>query len=190
MILLVDNYDSFTFNVHQALGSLPQLEGEEIRVVRNDAASAEDVVRWRPRAVILSPGPGHPRDAGLSLTLPDHLPDTPLLGVCLGHQALAHAAGGLVGRSERPTHGQTVSIEHDGGRPFRTLPSPFNAALYHSLVVLDEQLPETLEVAARTSHGDIMALRHRQRPHCGVQFHPESFMTEHGSRLLSDLLTW
>lgn len=190
MILIVDNYDSFTFNLHQALAALPQLADEELRVVRNDAAPPAEVAAWKPRAVILSPGPGHPRDAALSLTLPDALPDTPLLGVCLGHQALALAAGARVTRSPRPTHGRRVSIEHDGGAPLRGLASPFDAALYHSLVVTDEELPESLEVCARTPAGDIMALRHRHRPHCGVQFHPESFMTEHGPRLLADLLTW
>lgn len=190
MILLVDNYDSFTFNLFQAVAPLAARAGDEVRVLRNDAATADAVATWRPSAVILSPGPGHPRDAGLSLTLPDRLPDTPTLGVCLGHQALATAAGARVERSPRPRHGRPIPVEHDGLAPFRDLPNPFEAALYHSLVVLEDGLPEDWAVSARSPEGDVMGLRHRERPHCGVQFHPESFMTAHGSALLSDFLAW
>jgi len=190
VILIIDNYDSFTFNLYQAIASLPEVGQEEVRVVRNDGADLETVRRWSPRAILLSPGPGHPRDAQLSLELPDAFPKTPILGVCLGHQALAHLAGARVERAPNPRHGSTVSIHHDERSPFRGVPNPFDAALYHSLIVRGDDLGNPWTACASTATGDIMGIRHRDRPHCGVQFHPESFMTAHGPKILANLLEW
>jgi anthranilate synthase/aminodeoxychorismate synthase-like glutamine amidotransferase len=186
MILLIDNYDSFTHNLWQALGACAG--GEEVRVVRNDALAPGELVALAPRRVVLSPGPGHPAASRLSLLAPQLFPDTPLLGVCLGHQALALCHGGRVVRSPRPTHGRAVAIHHDGAAPFAALPGDFEAALYHSLMVEPESLPACLRVAARSPAGDIMALRHVDRPHVGVQFHPESFLTPDGPALLAAFL--
>lgn len=186
MILLIDNYDSFTHNLWQALGACAG--GEEVRVVRNDALAPDALVALRPRRVVLSPGPGHPRDARLSLLAPALLPRVPLLGVCLGHQALALAEGARVVRAPRPTHGRALPILHDGQGVLAALPARFEAALYHSLVVEEASLPPALRVAARTEAGDIMALRHVARPHVGVQFHPESFLTPAGPALLAAFL--
>lgn len=186
MILLIDNYDSFTWNLFQALGVIA--DGEEIRVLRNDACPPEALAALRARRVVLSPGPGHPRDSGLSLLASDLLPDTPLLGVCLGHQALGLAAGAHVERTPRPTHGRAVTLHHDGLAPFDRWPAEMPVALYHSLVIQPAPWPAALEIAGRNDAGDIMAIRHRSRPHVGVQFHPESFMTTAGSALLSSFL--
>ncbi len=186
MILLVDNYDSFTHNLWQALGACAS--DEEVRVVRNDALTPVGLAALAPRRVVLSPGPGHPRDARLSLAAPALLPHVPLLGVCLGHQVLALAEGGRVVRAPRPTHGRAVAILHDGQGLFAALPARFEAALYHSLIVEEATLPPSLQVAARTAAGDIMALRHVARPHVGVQFHPESFLTPAGPALLRAFL--
>ena len=186
MILLIDNYDSFTHNLWQALGACAG--GEEVRVVRNDALAPDELRALRPRRVVLSPGPGHPSRAGLSLLAPELLPETPLLGVCLGHQALALCHGARVERAPRPTHGRAVEIHHTGEDLFTALPSPFPAALYHSLIVVPATLPACLRVTARSSAGDIMALRHVDRPHAGVQFHPESFLTPAGPALLRAFL--
>lgn len=208
MILIVDNYDSFTHNLYQLVRSclleavepIPRnarsrsarqpASGDpcEVLVIRNDAREVGDIVSLAPSHVILSPGPGHPRDAGLSTTLPNALVTTPILGVCLGHQALAHAAKAVVTRSPRPTHGQTVPILHDGSTPFETCPSPTPVALYHSLVVNEASLPDTIVVTARSLAGDVMALRHKARPHFGVQFHPESFLTPIGPHLMRNFL--
>lgn len=187
LILLIDNYDSFTFNLYQILlsNAAPRTE---LRVIRNDAMTAHELQRLEPERVVLSPGPGHPAVSGLSLQASALLPQTPLLGVCLGHQALALSCGALVGRAPHPTHGWPVPITHDGKQGFEGLPSPLPAALYHSLVVEEPGLPDCLEVAARAPTGDIMALRHRQRPHLGVQFHPESFMTTDGPSLIRNFL--
>ena len=185
MILLVDNYDSFTHNLWQLLRASSK---DEVRVVRNDALSAGQAAELNPSRVVLSPGPGHPRDAGLSLTLPEALPDTPVLGVCLGHQALALAAGARVVHAPTPTHGQAVAIHHGGSTLFGDLPDPLEVALYHSLAVDPSTLPPTLRVDAATAEGTIMALSHRERPHHGVQFHPESFMTAAGSTLVEAFL--
>jgi anthranilate synthase/aminodeoxychorismate synthase-like glutamine amidotransferase len=187
VILIIDNYDSFTFNLVQALGPIAGTD-RPLRVVRNDALSDAEVLALAPSHVVLSPGPGDPRDAGLCLQLPDLLPRTPILGVCLGHQALALSAGGRVVRSPRPTHGRTIPIDHDGQALFAGLPQPFEAALYHSLVIEAESLPPCLRVTARGPHGDVMAIQHVDRPHSGVQFHPESFMTGRGRSLLENFL--
>jgi len=186
VILLIDNYDSFTYNVLQLVA--PRAGGRPVRVVRNDALAPEAAAALRPDAVILSPGPGHPRDAGLSITLPPRLPDTPILGICLGHQALAWRDGARVGRSPRPLHGRASPVVHDARGLFEGLPTPFAAARYHSLVVDRESLPAGWHVSAWTDAGDIMALRHDERPHDGIQFHPESFLTECGGALLENFL--
>lgn len=188
MILLIDNYDSFTFNLYQLLLSITGPE-TDLQVVRNDALSGPELQRLQPEQVVLSPGPGHPRASGLSLLASDLLPETPLLGVCLGHQALALACGAQVGRAPHPIHGQPLPIDHDGKAPFDGLPSPVHAALYHSLVVMEPGLPDCLAITARSPAGDIMALRHRERPHVGVQFHPESFMTTDGPSFIQNFLS-
>lgn len=188
MILLIDNYDSFTYNLHQLLADCAG-SSEEVQVVRNDALDAEELRERGADRVVLSPGPGHPRDSRLSLEASERLPHVPILGVCLGHQALALALGGRVDRSPRPTHGRPVAMHHDGSPLFAGVPDPFEAALYHSLRVDRATLPDALVVSAWNDAGDIMALRHRDRPHHGVQFHPESFMSAAGRRLVTNFLS-
>ena len=183
-VLVLDNYDSFTYNLVQYLGEL----GAELEVVRNDAASAEELVARRPDRVVVSPGPGKPPDdAGVSVDLIPRAAEAgiPVLGVCMGLQSLAHAFGGRVVRGD-PVHGKPATVEHDGRTIFRGLESPLVAGRYHSLVV-DPALPEELEVSARS--GDtVMAIRHRELPCEGVQFHPESVLTAHGKALLRNFL--
>lgn len=186
-VLLIDNYDSFTHNLGQLIASLAG-PAVALEVVRNDAEDAEDLAAQPWSHVVLSPGPGHPRDSGLSLSLPALLPNTPVLGVCLGHQALAWAQGACIVRATRPTHGATQPVHHDRRGVFEGLPDPFDAALYHSLAVGSADWPATLTIRARSPHGDIMAAQHAARPHLGVQFHPESFMTPHGPRLVQRFL--
>ena len=185
MIVLLDNYDSFTYNLYQYLGEL----GAELRVVRNDEMSAGEVLALRPSAVVVSPGPGNPDQAGISLELVRRCTGAlPLLGVCLGHQALGQAFGGRVVRAPRLMHGKTSAIHHDGRSLFRGLPQPFTATRYHSLVVDRDSVPECLEVSAWTEDGVVMGLRHRQHPVEGVQFHPESILTAAGKDLLRNFL--
>ncbi|GIX05450.1 MAG: glutamine amidotransferase [Planctomycetaceae bacterium] len=185
MILLIDNYDSFVFNLARYLEEL----GMPTRVVRHDVLSVEAVLALKPRAIVLSPGPCTPREAGICVPLVQRLPaDIPLLGVCLGHQALAAAWGGRVLRADVPVHGQASWIYHDGSSLFAEIPSPFRAARYHSLVVEETTLPDVLRVTARTAEGIVMGLEHRQLPQYGVQFHPESILTEYGHRLLANFL--
>jgi anthranilate synthase/aminodeoxychorismate synthase-like glutamine amidotransferase len=182
-VLVIDNYDSFTFNLVQYLGEL----GVESRVVKNDEIRATDVLASRPDAVLISPGPCTPDDAGISLgTIAEVAGKVPLLGVCLGHQAIGQAFGGRVVRAERLMHGKTSPIEHDGRGLFDGLPSPFEATRYHSLLVERASLPGCLEVSAWTAEGEIMALRHKTHDVEGVQFHPESVLTLEGKRLLSN----
>jgi anthranilate synthase/aminodeoxychorismate synthase-like glutamine amidotransferase len=183
MILLIDNYDSFTFNLFQYLGEL----GAEIRVVRNDALTVSDILSLAPRGIVISPGPGTPKDAGVSLDLLRSGIKMPLLGVCLGHQAIGEAFGGDVVRAH-PMHGKTSEVLHDGRTLFTDLPNPFVATRYHSLVVRPETLPPCLEVSAWTKDGTIMGLRHKELPIEGVQFHPESFLTTVGKDLLRNFL--
>jgi anthranilate synthase/aminodeoxychorismate synthase-like glutamine amidotransferase len=185
MILLVDNYDSFTYNLYQYLGEL----GAELRVVRNDEISANEALGLRPAAIVISPGPGTPDQAGISLDLIRTAAGrVPLLGVCLGHQCLGQAFGGRVVRAPKLMHGKTSPIRHDGRNIFAGLSDPFTATRYHSLVVARDGLPDCLEVSAWTDDGVVMGLRHREHPLEGVQFHPESILTDSGKTLLRNFL--
>ncbi len=184
MILVIDNYDSFTYNLAQYLGEL----GASVHVARNDAITLEDIAALRPSHIVISPGPGTPEQAGISVdVIKRFAAEIPILGVCLGHQAIGFAFGGQVVRAERLMHGKVSLIHHDGKGIFAGLPSPFSATRYHSLI-LSEPLPDCLEVCARTAEGEIMAVRHRSYPVVGVQFHPESILTEHGHYLLRSFL--
>ncbi len=186
MILVIDNYDSFTFNLVHYLLEL----GAEVEVVRNDGISARQALSMRPQAVLLSPGPCTPNEAGVCLDLIAAAAEArlPLLGVCLGHQALGQAFGGAVIRAEQVMHGKTSPIVHDGSGVFTGLPSPFLATRYHSLIVRNSDLPDAFMVNARTDDGTIMGMRHRELPLHGVQFHPESIATEHGHALLANFM--
>ncbi|GAA4721637.1 aminodeoxychorismate/anthranilate synthase component II [Brevibacillus fulvus] len=185
MIMMIDNYDSFTYNLVQFLGEL----GEELQVFRNDKISLAEIERLSPDYLVISPGPCTPNEAGISLELIQHFAGKiPILGVCLGHQSIAQAFGGRIVRSDRLMHGKTSPIYHDGKTIFSGIPSPFVAARYHSLIVEEESMPKALEVTARTAEGEIMAIRHRTYAVEGVQFHPESIITEHGKQLLRNFL--
>jgi anthranilate synthase/aminodeoxychorismate synthase-like glutamine amidotransferase len=186
VLLLIDNYDSFTFNLAQYLGEL----GAEVCVRRNDAITTDDVDTMAPSHIVISPGPGRPEDAGISIeTIQRFAARIPMLGVCLGHQAMGAAFGGRVVRALKLMHGKSSAIDHDGRGLFAGLKGPFSAARYHSLVVSDEGWPSVLEVAARTAEDrTIMALRHREWPMHGVQFHPESVLTIEGRRMLRNFL--
>jgi anthranilate synthase component II len=186
MLLLLDNYDSFTYNLFHYLGEL----GAKVQVRRNDALSAEEALALGPEAIVISPGPCDPDRAGISLDLVTAAAGRcPVLGVCLGHQAIAQAFGGRIVRAPTIMHGKVSVIEHDGRGILAGLPSPFAATRYHSLIAEPESLPECLEVTARTPDGVIMAIQHREHPLYGVQFHPESIETEHGHRLLGNFLS-
>ena len=190
MLLMIDNYDSFTWNLVQYLQAL----GAEVRVERNDALTVEEIERLRPERIVISPGPCTPDEAGVSLAVVERLgATTPILGVCLGHQAIGQAYGGRVIRAKRIMHGKTSQVRHRGQGVFKALPDGYVATRYHSLVVERESLPECLEVTAWTELDDggfeeIMGLRHREHPVEGVQFHPESILTEHGHALLQNFL--
>jgi anthranilate synthase component 2 len=186
MVCVVDNYDSFTYNLVQYLGEL----GAEVKVVRNDAATVADIAALRPERIVISPGPGRPEDAGITMAVIRELgKTTPIFGVCLGHQALGAVFGGQVVRATVPMHGKTSTIEHNSRGVFTGITEPFQASRYHSLVVADEGLPAELEVTARTKDDHvIMGLRHRQLPVHGVQFHPESILTGEGHRILRNFL--
>jgi anthranilate synthase/aminodeoxychorismate synthase-like glutamine amidotransferase len=186
LICVIDNYDSFTYNLVQYLGEL----GAEVQVVRNDAATVDAIRDSKPDRIVISPGPGRPEEAGVSMDVIRSLGQTiPILGVCLGHQAIGAAFGGMVVRAAVPMHGKTSTIEHNGRGVFTGITEPFTAARYHSLIVADEGLPPELEVSARTSEDHaIMGLRHRTWPVHGVQFHPESILTGEGRRLLRNFL--
>ena len=192
MLLVIDNYDSFTFNLVQYLGELADAHplAAQVRVERNDALSLEEIRRLAPQAVLISPGPGDPDQAGVSLELLRELgPQVPMLGVCLGHQCLGQVFGGQVVRARELMHGKTSAVHHSGLGVFAGLPEPLTATRYHSLIVDRPSLPETLEVTAWLEDGTIMGLRHRQWPHLqGVQFHPESVLTESGHALLGNFL--
>lgn len=186
MILMIDNYDSFTYNLVQYLGEL----GKKVKVVRNDEIDLPGIAQLRPDRIVISPGPCTPEEAGISIAaIRTFAPRLPVLGVCLGHQAMAVAFGGKVVRARRLMHGKTSPIFHDGRGVFRSLPSPFSATRYHSLLVSPPHLPDCLEVSARTREREIMGLRHRVFPAEGVQFHPESILTEGGKVLIANFLS-
>ncbi len=185
MILLLDNYDSFTYNLAQYLGEL----GCEVEVHRNDKISVEQIVKRNPERIVISPGPCTPHEAGISVELIEKLSGKfPILGVCLGHQAIGAAFGGKVIRAPKLFHGKTSEIQHDGKGVFRELANPFTATRYHSLIVERKSLPAELEITAETKDGIIMGLRHREYKVEGVQFHPESILTESGKQLLRNFL--
>ncbi len=185
MLLMIDNYDSFTYNLVQYFGEL----GEDVKVLRNDEASVEDVEAMSPARVVLSPGPCTPNEAGISLALIKRLAGrVPILGVCLGHQAIGQAFGGRVVRANQVMHGKVSHIRHDGEGVFAGVPQDFIATRYHSLVVERESVPACLAVSARSEDGEIMGLRHRELAIEGVQFHPEALLTEHGHEMLKNFL--
>ena len=185
MILMIDNYDSFTYNLVQYLGEL----GEELVVARHDQITLQKVRALKPAGIVISPGPGSPKDAGISNALiKTFAGQIPILGVCLGHQCIGEVFGGEVVRAKRLMHGKTSQILHDGRQLFRGLPNPFEATRYHSLIVQRERLPSELQITAWTKEGEIMGLRHRWWPVYGVQFHPESILTTSGKDLLRNFL--
>lgn len=187
MIFMIDNYDSFTYNLVQYLGEF----GEELIVKRNDETSIEEINQLQPTYLMISPGPKSPNEAGLSLeAIKTFAGKMPIFGVCLGHQSIAQVFGGDVVQAERLMHGKTSDIHHDGKTIFKSLPNPFPATRYHSLIVKKETLPSSLEVSAWTAEGEIMAIRHKELPIEGVQFHPESIMTTAGKDLLKNFLNY
>ncbi len=182
MILFIDNYDSFTYNLVSMIGTLEP----DLRVVRNDQISTDEIRALRPSGIVLSPGPGAPSDAGICLRVVGELaPEVPILGVCLGHQVIVEAFGGKVGRASRPMHGKTSPVLHDGSGLLSGLPSPLMAGRYHSLVASSEGFPGELRVQGSTPEGEIMAVQHRRYPCHGVQFHPESVLTPEGMQILA-----
>ncbi len=185
MILVIDNYDSFTYNLVQYLGEM----GAELDVRRNDTLTVADVEAMAPEKILISPGPGTPDDAGITLDLIREFgPRTPIFGVCLGQQAIGQALGGRVVRADKLMHGKTSLVSHHGQGVFQGLPSPLEATRYHSLVVERATLPDSLEITAESDDGEIMGLRHRSWPLEGVQFHPESVLTEHGKQMVRNFL--
>jgi anthranilate synthase component II len=185
MILLIDNYDSFTYNLVQLIGGL----GAEVHVERNDRLTAKEAYGMKPSHIVLSPGPGRPEDAGICVALVRNaVPQIPLLGVCLGHQAIGHAFGGRIVHAPSLHHGKSSDIHHDGKGLFENVANPFEGGRYHSLVVSREDLPDELEITARTGDNIIMGLRHRSLPVEGVQFHPESILTPAGRKIMSNWL--
>ncbi len=185
MILVIDNYDSFTYNLVQVMGEM----GAEIEVARNDQITLDEIRALRPDHIVISPGPGDPDDSGVSLDVLRQLgPTTPILGVCLGHQCIGQVYGGVVHRAPRLMHGKTSMISHNGDPMFDGVPNPFEATRYHSLIVEEVTLPHCLRVTAYADTGEIMGLRHKEYPVYGVQFHPESILTAFGPRLLQNFL--
>lgn len=186
MIVMIDNYDSFTYNLVQYLGEM----GEELKVFRNDRITCDEIAELNPTYLMVSPGPCTPNEAGISMELIQRFAGViPILGVCLGHQSIAQVFGGQVIRADRLMHGKTSEIKHDGHTIFNEIPSPFKATRYHSLIVERESIPDCLEISAETNEGEIMAIRHKDYPIEGVQFHPESITTEYGKLLLRNFLT-
>ena len=185
MLLMIDNYDSFTFNLAQYLAEL----GANVKVIRNDQATIDEIESYSPEWIVISPGPCSPKEAGVSVEVIKHFGGTvPLLGVCLGHQCIAHAFGGVVTYAKTLMHGKTSSVTHNSFGVFTDIPSPFRATRYHSLAVDAHKFPNCLEVTATTDDGEIMGIRHRDLPVQGVQFHPESILSEYGHQLLKNFL--
>lgn len=185
MLLVIDNYDSFTYNLAQYFGEL----GADPQVKRNDAITPDEVEKMKPQKIVISPGPGRPEEAGISMELIRKFGGKiPILGVCLGHQCMGEVYGGKVVRARRLMHGKTSPIQHDGKGVFQGLPNPFEATRYHSLIVEKNSVPSCLEVCAETAEGEIMGLRHREYPVHGVQFHPESILSKEGKDLLANFL--
>lgn len=185
MITVIDNYDSFTWNLVQLI---EEVGGDEVRVVRNDRYDVEELLASRPEAIVISPGPGTPARAGRVIETIQKAGDVPVLGICLGHQAIAEACGGRVVRGELPVHGKASSVRHRGEGLFRGCESPIDAARYHSLIVDRPSLPEVFRIDAETEDQVVMAISHRERPLFGIQFHPESFGTKHGAQLIRNFL--
>ena len=185
MLLMIDNYDSFTYNIVQYLGEL----GADIQVIRNDEMTPEEILKMKPDHILISPGPCSPKEAGISVDVIKKLAGKiPILGVCLGHQSIGYAFGGDIIRAKQLMHGKTSQITHDGKGVFKGLPNPFRATRYHSLVIKRETLPECLEITATSEDGEIMGVRHKTLAVEGVQFHPESILTESGKPLLKNFL--
>jgi anthranilate synthase/aminodeoxychorismate synthase-like glutamine amidotransferase len=187
MILMIDNYDSFTFNIVQYLEQM----GEKVEVYRNDKITTEEIKRLKPRAIFLSPGPCTPKEAGITVdVVREFYKDVPIMGVCLGHQSIGYAFGAKVLRASRIMHGKISQVKHDGKTIFAGVPNPFPAGRYHSLIVVRETLPDFLEVSAETEEGEIMGLRHKNYPVEGIQFHPESVLTPQGKRIIRNFLKY
>ncbi len=185
MILVIDNYDSFTYNLVQYLGEM----GEKLKVYRNDKISLDDISDMRPKRIVISPGPGRPDEAGISkAVIKEFGPKVPVLGVCLGHQCVAEVFGGRVLRAKRIMHGKTSLIYHNGRDIFKTVKNPFEATRYHSLIVEKKSLPRCLKITARTKDNEIMGIRHKNLPIWGVQFHPESILTLEGKKILKNFI--
>jgi anthranilate synthase/aminodeoxychorismate synthase-like glutamine amidotransferase len=185
MLLMIDNYDSFTYNLVQYLGEM----GQELKVFRNDRITIEEIESLRPDKIVISPGPCTPKEAGISVDVIRHFAGKiPILGVCLGHQSIGYAFGGEIVRAERLMHGKTSMVYHDGKGVFTGLPNPFEATRYHSLVIRRETMPDCLIVTAETEEKEIMGVRHKELPIEGVQFHPESILTSHGKELLANFV--
>lgn len=183
LILIIDNYDSFTFNLVQYIRNI----GEEVMVLRNDQVTIEEITSIKPDAILISPGPGNPSTAGICLEVIKNFYQTiPILGVCLGHQTIAQAFGGIVKKAAKPMHGKVSAIQHDAQEIFDNLPLPLKVARYHSLIVDEKTLPNCLQISATSEDGEIMALRHKQYPVEGVQFHPEAILTEHGQQMIGN----
>jgi anthranilate synthase/aminodeoxychorismate synthase-like glutamine amidotransferase len=185
MILVIDNYDSFTYNLVQYLGEM----GQEVRVHRNDKITADEIAAVKPDHLLVSPGPCDPKQAGISVAaIRRFAGEIPILGVCLGHQSIGHAFGGRIVRADRLMHGKTSPIRHDGRGVFAGVPQEFTATRYHSLLIERATLPDCLEISAETAEGEIMGVRHKTLPVEGVQFHPESVLTEHGRQILENFI--